>query len=59
VFFNEYRDDNRKLLEQKKSLIIKQISAIKSKPLKQLDDLKERLITEVASVQEKNEAKNI
>ena len=53
----ENRDDNRKLLKEKKSLIIKQISTIKSKLLKHLDDLEERLITEVASVQEKNEEK--
>ena len=51
------RDDNRKLLTQKKSLIIKQISQAKSKLVKHLDDLEERLITEVASVQEKNEEK--
>ena len=51
------RDDNKKLLEQKKSLIIKQISAVKSKLLKHLDDIEKRLITEVASVQEKNEEK--
>jgi hypothetical protein len=51
------RDDNKKLLEQKKSLIIKQISAAKSKLLKHLDDIEKRLITEVASVQEKNEEK--
>jgi gas vesicle protein len=38
-------------------LIIKQISAAKSKVLKYLDDIEERLITEVASVQEKNEEK--
>ena len=53
----ENRDDNRKLLKQKKSLIIKQINTVKSKLLKHLDDLEERLITEVASVQEKNEEK--
>jgi DNA-binding beta-propeller fold protein YncE len=53
----ENRDENRKLLKQKKSLIIKQISAAKSKVLKYLDDIEERLITEVASVQEKNEEK--
>ena len=53
----ENRDDNRKLLKEKKSLIIKQISTVKSKLLKHLDDLEERLITEVASVQEKNEEK--
>ena len=47
------RDDNRKLLKRKKSLIIKQIRAVKSKPLKQFDDLKEKLIVEVASVQKK------
>ena len=51
------RDENRKLLKQKKSLIIKQISAAKSKVLKYLDDIEERLITEVGSVQEKNEEK--
>jgi hypothetical protein len=51
------RDENKKLLKQKKSLIIKQISAAKSKVLKYLDDIEERLITEVASVQEKNEEK--
>jgi hypothetical protein len=48
---SENRDENRKLLKQK-SLIIKQISAAKSK-----DDIEERLITEIASVQEKNEGK--
>ena len=53
----ETRDHNGKLLKQKKSLIIKQISAAKSKVLKYLDDIEERLITEVASVQEKNEEK--
>jgi hypothetical protein len=41
----ENRDENRKLLKQKKSLIIKQISAAKSKVLKYLDDIEERLIT--------------
>ena len=51
------RDENRKLLKQKKSLIIKQISAAKSKVLKYLDEIEERLITEVESVQEKNEEK--
>jgi vacuolar-type H+-ATPase subunit I/STV1 len=54
---SENRDENRKLLKQKKSLIIKQISAAKSKVLKYLDDIEERLITEVESVQEKNEEK--
>jgi hypothetical protein len=53
----ENRDENQKLLKQKKSLIIKQISAAKSKVLKYLDDIEKRLITEVASVQEKNEEK--
>ena len=51
------RDENKKLLKQKKSLIIKQISAAKSKVLKYLDDIEERLITEVESVQEKHEEK--
>jgi hypothetical protein len=51
----ENRDDNRKLLEQKKSSIIKQISTVKSKLLKYIDDLEEPLITEVASFQEKND----
>ena len=51
------RDDNRKLLTQKRSLIIKQISQVKSKLVKHLDDREERLITEVASVQEQNEEK--
>ena len=51
------RDENQKLLKQKKSLIIKQISAAKSKVPKYLDEIQERLITEVASVQEKNEEK--
>ena len=54
---SENRDDNRKLLKQKKSLIIKQMRAAKSKVLKYLDDNEERLITEVESVQEKNEEK--
>ena len=51
------RDKNRKLLKQKTSLIIKQISAAKSKVLKYLDEIEKRLITEVGSVQEKNEEK--
>jgi restriction endonuclease S subunit len=38
----ENRDENKKLLKQKKSLIIKQISAAKSKVLKYLDDIEER-----------------
>jgi uncharacterized protein (DUF1499 family) len=53
----ENRDENKKILKQKKALIIKQISAAKSKVLKYLDDIEERLITEVPSVQEKNEEK--
>jgi ElaB/YqjD/DUF883 family membrane-anchored ribosome-binding protein len=53
---SENRDDNRKLLKQKKSLIIKQISAAKSKVLKYLDEVEERLITEVESVQETQSA---
>ena len=53
----ENRDENKKLLKQKKSLIIKQISAAKSKVLKYLDDIEERLITEVESVQEKTRRK--
>ena len=53
----ENRDENKKLLNQKKSLIIKQISPAKSKVLKYLDQIEERLITEVESVQEKNEEK--
>jgi hypothetical protein len=51
------RDENKKLLKQKKSLIIKQISAAKSKVPKYLDEIKKRLIIEVGSVQEKNEEK--
>jgi hypothetical protein len=46
----ENRDENRKLLKRKKSLIKKQISAVKSKVLKYLDDIEERLIIEVESV---------
>jgi hypothetical protein len=53
----ENRAENRKLLKQKKSLIIKQINAAKSKVLKYLDDIEEKLITEVASVQAKIEEK--
>ena len=53
----ENRDENRKILKQKKSLKIKQISAAKSKVLKYLDEIEERLITEVGSVEEKNEEK--
>ena len=53
----ENRDENRKLLKQKKSLIIKQISAAKSKVLKYLDDIEKRLIIEVGSVQETHEEK--
>ena len=33
------REENRKLLELKKSSIIKQISTVRSKVLKHLDDL--------------------
>jgi hypothetical protein len=51
------RDENQKILKQKKSLIIKQISAAKSKVPKYIDDNKERLITEVGSEQGKNEEK--
>ena len=51
------RDENQKLLKQKKSLIIKQISAAKSKVPKYLDEIQKRLIIEVGSVQEKNEEK--
>jgi hypothetical protein len=47
---DENRDENQKLLKQKKSLIIKQISAAKSKVIKYLDEIEERLITEVESV---------
>ena len=50
------RDENKKILKQK-SLIIKQISAAKSKVIKYLDEIEERLITEVESVQKKNEEK--
>jgi hypothetical protein len=46
----ENRDENKKILKQKKSLIIKQISAVKSKVLKYLDDIEKKLITEVGSV---------
>ena len=53
----ENRNENQKLLKQKKSLIIKQISEAKSKVIKYLDDIEERLITEVESVQKKNEEK--
>jgi DNA-binding beta-propeller fold protein YncE len=53
----ENREENRKLLKRKKSLIKKQISAAKSKVPKYLDDIKKTLITEVGSVQEKNEEK--
>ena len=53
----ENRDENRKLLKQKKSLIIKQISAAKSKAITYLDHIEKNLITEVASVQKKNEEK--
>jgi hypothetical protein len=52
---SENRDDNRKLLEQKRSLIIKQISTVKSKLPKHINDLEQRLVTEVATVQEKND----
>jgi len=49
--------DNRKLPEEKKSLIIKQISTVKSKLQKDTDDLEQRLTTEVTSVQETNDEK--
>ena len=54
---DENRDENQKLLKQKKSLIIKQMRAAKSKVLKYLDEIEERLITEVESVQEKHEGR--
>jgi hypothetical protein len=54
---DENRDENQKILKQKKSLIIKQISATKSKVLKYLDEIEKRLITEVESVQKKHEEK--
>jgi ABC-type enterochelin transport system substrate-binding protein len=54
---SESRDDNRNLLKQKKSLIIKQINAAKSKVLKYLDEIEERLLTEIGSLPEKNEEK--
>jgi len=50
------RDDNLKLLEEKRSSIIKHIGTVKTKLLKHLDDLEQQLITEVESVQEKHEA---
>ena len=53
----ENREENRKLLKRKKSLIRKQISAAKSKVPKYIDDIKKTFITEVGSVQEKNEEK--
>ena len=52
---SENRDDNRKLLEQKKSLIIKQISTARSELPKHIDA--QRLVTEVGSVYEKNDEK--
>jgi ElaB/YqjD/DUF883 family membrane-anchored ribosome-binding protein len=39
----ENRDENQKLLKQKKSLIIKQISAAKSKVLKYLESERQAL----------------
>jgi predicted PolB exonuclease-like 3'-5' exonuclease len=54
---DENRDENQKLLKQKKSLIIKQISEAKSKVIKYLDEIEKRLIIEVGSVQEKHEEK--
>jgi hypothetical protein len=39
----ENRAENQKLLKQKKSLIIKQISTAKSKVPKYLDDIEEKL----------------
>jgi hypothetical protein len=38
-------------------LFVKQISAAKSKVIKHLDEIEERLITEVESVQEKHQEK--
>jgi hypothetical protein len=51
------RNTSSTAYNKKKSLIIKQISAAKSKVLKYLDEIEERLITEVESAQEKNEEK--
>jgi hypothetical protein len=54
---SESRDDNRKLLKEKKSLKIIQINAANSKVLKYLDEIEERLLTEIGSLPEKNEGK--
>ena len=48
------RDDNQKLLEQKRSSIIKHIGTVKTTLIKHLDDLEQQLITEVESVKEKH-----
>jgi hypothetical protein len=53
----DYRNNQSGRLCVFQSLIIKQTSAAKSKVLKYLDDIEERLITEVESVQEKHEEK--
>lgn len=44
--------------QKSKSSMIKQINVVKSKLLKHLDDLEQRLITEVASTQEKKREKD-
>jgi hypothetical protein len=44
------RDENQKLLKQKKSLIIKQISAAKSKVIKYLDEIEERFSMSISLI---------
>jgi catalase len=55
--YDSPRDKLYSIKHHEKSLIIKQISAAKSKVLKYLDEIEKRLITEVESVQEKHEEK--
>jgi DNA-binding beta-propeller fold protein YncE len=51
------REDNGKVLQQSETSMIHQISVMKSKLLKHIDELEQELITKLTSIKEKNETK--
>lgn len=51
------REDNRKVLQKSETSIIQQISVMKSKLLKHIDELEKKLITKLTSIRENNETK--
>ena len=51
------REENRKVLQKSKTSMVQQISVTKSKLLKHIDELEQKLITKVTSIKEKNETK--